>query len=621
MAMKKYCLLLLLLLLCGVVPAQNERIRQLDKEALELYRQEKFQEALVKYDQLLELVKDNYKLYYLRSYCNLMLKRYDASMADLNMSLKYNTSRDVFFSDAHKSLAYISYLKGDKEAAFDHYATSETQKDNNGNPLYLDADTLYKQQKYDEAMAVYQQCIDHNIALFRSNYFMALIQYHRSMYKEAGPLFKKAAEYKTDKDWPRAMMMYGVCEARLKRYQSSFKALDACIGAGFSEALAYYYRGLVQLKSRLSRYTWESLNDFKKVLALNPTSLEGAYGVALFRVVSRQYDAGITLLDSLIKAYPREPNLYVALGQAYVGLNQPSQALVAFNQAKRIDANLTDAYLESAKLYLEQQQPEFAMTELTLAKQLAPNDYELSLYEARAISMMGRYDEAEQLLKKLTYLTYDDLCQYQQRWAGFFLGMQYLEQNKIEKGKDQLIFATLDDEAGLYYGDWWLKQGDIEKAYNVFSETFHNGDFGSIELQTRVAALTLAKKKYRDAWSYYRDAIKMDPLSAEAHLGFGLACVGIKHYPDAINALTKAIELYHTVVIPKPINPNVYLSIFDVPGVTLKQLNLPRFNLQEAHYQRALLYLKQKNSEDAKRDLEAAANLGHEAARKRFAKL
>lgn len=74
--MKKYCLLLCFLLLCGVVPAQNERVVQLDKEAFELYKQEKYQDALVKYDQLLELVKDNYKLYYFRSYCNLMLKRY-----------------------------------------------------------------------------------------------------------------------------------------------------------------------------------------------------------------------------------------------------------------------------------------------------------------------------------------------------------------------------------------------------------------------------------------------------------------------------------------------------------------------------------------------------------------
>lgn len=95
--MKKYCLLLCFLLLCGVVPAQNERVVQLDKEAFELYKQEKYQDALVKYDQLLELVKDNYKLYYFRSYCNLMLKRYDASLADLKMSLKYNTSKDILF--------------------------------------------------------------------------------------------------------------------------------------------------------------------------------------------------------------------------------------------------------------------------------------------------------------------------------------------------------------------------------------------------------------------------------------------------------------------------------------------------------------------------------------------
>lgn len=619
--MKKYCLLLFFLLLCSVVPAQNERAIQLDKEAFELYRQEKYKDALVKYDQLLELVKDNYKFYYFRSYCNLMLKRYDESMADLRMSLKYNTSKDILFFDAHKSIAYILYLKGDKERAFDHYALVEAQKDNDGNPLYMDADTLYKQQKYDEAMAVYKQCIDHNIALFRSNYYMALILYRRSMYKEAGPLFKKAAEYKTKKDWPRAMMMYGICEAFLKRYLSSYNALDASIEAGFSEVSAYYYRGLMLLKSRGSSCAFKPIDDFKKVLALKPTSLEGAYGLALHKVVSRQYEAGRVLLDSLIGVYPREAMLYIALGQAYVGLNQPRQALDAFNLAKRIHSTMMDPYLETAKLYLEQQKPTLALKELRAAKQLAPNDYELSLYEARAISMMGRYDDAEQLLKKLKSLPEDDLCLYQKGVADFFLGMQYMEQKRIEEGKSQLELYSKVDEASLYYGDWWLKQGNIEKAYEAYVAGHYRSDFGTIELQTRKAALTLAKKNYGEAWAYYTNAIKMDPLSAEAHLGFGLACIGTKEYPEAINSLSKAIELYNTVVIPKPINPNVYLSLFDVPSVTLQQLKLPRFNLQEAHYQRALLHLKLKNREDAKRDLEAAAQLGHEAALKRLEKL
>lgn len=441
------------------------------------------------------------------------------------------------------------------------------------------------------------------------------------MYKEAGLLFKKAAEFKTKKDWPRAMMMYGVCEARLKRYSSSYNALDASIGAGFTEALAYYYRGLVQLYSRGLHCTFQPLEDFKKVLALNPTSLEGAYGLALYKVVSRQYGAGKVLIDSLLKVYPREALLYVVLGQAYVGLNQPSQALDAFNLAKRFNSTSVDPYLETAKLYLEQQKPALALKELSAAKLLAPNDSELSLYEARAISLMGRYDEAEQLLKKLRSLPEDDICLYQKGVAGFFLGLQYMEQKRIEEAKYQLELHSKVDEASLFYGDWWLRQGNIEKAYEVYSGGHYRSDFGTIELQTRKAALTLAKKNYGEAWAYYTNAIKMDPLSAEARLGFGLACIGTKEYPEAINSLSKAIELYHTVVVPKPINPNVYLSIFDVPGVSMQQLKLPRFNLQEALYQRGLLYLKLKNREEAKRDLEAAVKLGHEAALKQLEKL
>lgn len=76
---------------------------------------------------------------------------------------------------------------------------------------------------------------------------------------------------------------------------------------------------------------------------------------------------------------------------------------------------------------------------------------------------------------------------------------------------------------------------------------------------------------------------------AEAHLGLGLSRIGTKQLPEAMDALTKAINL--------------------------------DANLSEAYYQRALLHQKNKNAEEAKRDLQAAATLGHQAATKRLKKL
>ncbi|NLT02615.1 MAG: tetratricopeptide repeat protein [Bacteroidales bacterium] len=134
-----------------------------------------------------------------------------------------------------------------------------------------------------------------------------------------------------------------------------------------------------------------------------------------------------------------------------------------------------------------------------------------------------------------------------------------------------------------------MERGDVENA----KAAYWNGDFASIygneELNCHLGNLELSKKNYKDALDAFRKGYVNHPDVAEVWFGAGMAYVGLKDRVEAMAALTKAIELDQS-------NP-------------------------EAYYQRALLHLKNKNTEEAMHDLQTASDLGLVEAKKRLGNL
>ncbi|MDD2617926.1 MAG: tetratricopeptide repeat protein [Bacteroidales bacterium] len=586
--MKKHLLLFLFLLLCGVVTAEistetNNKAYFAEKEAIAFIDQGKYEEAVAKYTEVIELVSDNSKIYFNRAWCYEQLKQYDAAIADLEKAVRHKEDH----SEAHLKLAELYYSKGDKEKATSHFAKMDGERERPQNLLFLEAMVLYKKEAFDEALALFRQCAELNIASALSNAHIGHIYFEDDLYDEAVEYLLKATTLKSFDYGSNVYLMLGWSESMLKHYKQAILQLNRYISSGPPVAKAYYHRGMSQLRIHDFTYKMEPLEDFKKALELEPEMLEGAYGIACFHIVAKQYKTAKTLLDSLIKVDASIPEFHVELGKAHAGLKRPDLAHEAFKAAKRLNPRMTEPYLEAGILFLHQNQPEQALQELETALRLAPDDLLVTLYHAWAISKPGRTKEAKQTLDGLLSMSYEVCPVYYKNLAHNFLGMMLLEQGKDESGREHMEEAHFRlEEAGLYYGDWWLQQGDLRNALRIYTASLSGSPFENVELECRVGDVFLKQKKYWDASYAYERAIKIDQDLAEAHLGLGLSYIGIKQYPEAMQALNKAIDL---------------------------DTNLP-----EAYYQRALLHQKNKHPGEAIRDLQAAAHLGHKAAVKRL---
>jgi tetratricopeptide (TPR) repeat protein len=344
------------------------------------------------------------------------------------------------------------------------------------------------------------------------------------MNDQAAEYLRKATILKSFNDGSNVYLMLGWSESMLKQYKRAILHLNTYINSGPPDAKAYYHRGMSQLRIRDFTYKMEPLEDFKKALELEPEMLEGAYGIACFYIVSKQYKAAKTLLDSLIKLDASIPEFQVELGKALAGLKCPDLAHEAFKAAKHLNPRMADPYLEAGILFLHQYQPEQALQELETALRLAPDDLLVTLYHARAIITQGRAKEAKQTLERLLSMSYEECPVYYKNLAHYFLGMMLLEQGKDEAGREHMEEANFRlAEAGLYYGDWWLKQGDLRNALRIYTGSLYGCLFENLELECRVGEVYLKQKKYWDARYAYEKATKIDPELAEAHLGLGLS--------------------------------------------------------------------------------------------------
>lgn len=511
--MKRPCIIVFWLLLCSTVMAElstemNNKAYLAEKEAMSFLNQGKYQEAIAKYTEVIEIISDNSDLYYNRAYCYEHLEQYDAAIADFEKAVQYNEH----FSDAHYTLALLYYVKGNKDKALMHFGNIEGEKDRPENLLFIEAVVKIKKEAFDDALVLLKQCIELKIAVSKSYFYLGMIYFQQSSFELAVDYLKKANALKPYDAGSNLYLMLGVSQALLKQYKPAIISLNRYIPSGPPIAEAYFYRGLSQLRMRDFTYKMEPLDDFKKALELKPKSPDGAFGMACFHIVAKRYEAANILLDSLIKVDAGRPEFFIELGKAYAGLKRPDKAHEAFSTAKRLYEKQADAYLETGMLYLNQNKPEQALLELETAMRLDPTDKLITLYHARAIGLLGKAKEAQKTMEGLLALSYDDFGVYYKNLAHHFLGMMLLEQGKDDAGREHMEEAHFRlEEAGLFYGDWWLKQGDLKNALRIYHGSSLGSLFAGVELKCRIGDVFLKQKKYWDASYAYEDALKIIP--------------------------------------------------------------------------------------------------------------
>jgi len=275
-------------------------------------------------------------------------------------------------------------------------------------------------------------------------------------------------------------------------------------------------------------------------------------GKAYTEAPKPDYAKAVDYLTQAASKNTKDGNILVALGDAYLGLGENSQAYKSYRDALNLDPNLVKAKVQQALITrkafafdvalesynaIAQEYPnygpvyrEIAETELAIAKRMPDNtDEEKAKYEAQVAKAVDAY-------KKYLQVTGDNSADAKIRYADFLVyGQQYEELKNVALELENV--PGIDAKVYRYLGLIAINQDkDAAKAVGYFDKLFANADenrliaidylfagFANIEagskekgLQYLGKALELDKELINEVDGYGRNAFNAQKFEAAA---------------------------------------------------------------------------------------------------------
>jgi tetratricopeptide (TPR) repeat protein len=206
-----------------------------------------------------------------------------------------------------------------------------------------------------------------------------------------------------------------------------------------------------------------AVEEFKKVLALDPTLVEAEVNLGLAYQSLLDYDAAVRDLAHALRERPNLANLNIIVGMDYLKLGSPEKAAPYLRRALELDPSSRDAHDAMALYHLTQENFQGAAEQYRKVADLDPD-------KAEALFKIGH-----QYLELAARLAYRGVRLYpESAWGHRFLGDMLFERDRWEDAAQEYKKALAIDprQSGLHtlLGEAYLHTGKLEDADTEFRQ-------------------------------------------------------------------------------------------------------------------------------------------------------
>lgn len=313
-------------------------------------------------------------------------------------------------------------------------------------------------------------------------------------------------------DYLRAQKNLGLALVRAGRYADAIKPLSRTLQLGGADGRVY---GLLAF-SLLSQNRYVSADGaYRQALVLEPDNADFKLGLVKCAIATRNYDHASALLDEMIQAAPEKESLWTLQANVLIQQGKSAQAVQSLEVLRRLGKATPANLYTLGDLYLALEVPEQALAAYTQAiEQDAGQNPARAIRPAQILVSRGAYNEARKLFEKIrsaggTALPTDEelkLLKLEARAA-----MALNEGEAAIRSLETLIERNpLDAEALLLAGDYYAKNSQEERAqfrYDAASKVEGYEADGFLKL----AQLNVAAQRYPVAVELLRKAQKAKP--------------------------------------------------------------------------------------------------------------
>lgn len=275
---------------------------------------------------------------------------------------------------------------------------------------------------------------------------------------------------------------------------------------------------------------------------------------ATYKAAAADYDAGryaeaAHRLEAVLPDATRSFGVHELLGLSYASMSQNAEALNQLQLAVQLKPDSAAARTNLGAILLSSGRLEAASEEFRKALQLEPSNYDANHNLGELYVRSGHVAKAQPLLARAWRAkpaAYDN--GYDLAMADFLLGRldearQVIGALTKEKNTGELhnLLAQVDEKQGKFID----AANEYETAAHLDPTEDNLFDWGSEMLLHRT---------YEPAITIFQDATQRYPNSPRFFVGLGLALYSRGRYDDAVNALLRAADL-------NPSDPRCYLFL------------------------------------------------------------
>ena len=573
-------------------------IRGQAKNALKRYK-----EAIKDWDDAIELIPDNFTVYFLRGIANLNKGNYGNAIQDFNKTLELNP--DYTEAYRHRGIAKKRKPNPDYAGAVDDYTEAIKRNPRDARAYNNRGNVKLNRNDYDGAFDDYTEAIKRNpkhayaylnrgIAQSKKpnpDYADALADYTEAtslhsdytqlgqVYLNLGDMQKNLGQYeKANLNFAKVYYCWGRADVNSGNYQKAIRKFDKSIALN-SDDKTYYARGNAKQKS--SDYEG-AIQDYTAAISQNSDYAKAYYArgdVRLLLSDDGDYQAADADFKTAIKLNLNYPEAYYKLGITQQRLGEYQAAINAFDQA--IKLKNPAIYAEAYRARAEAKETSQKNIEAKVDSIIAHNHWGNEAYKS------GDYKEAIEHFDKSLALSknleraknfrvraYNRLGNIKEKLGRLkadladLEGARNLYKEAIQNYDEAIKLATKNDLAYYYTnrGVTKLLRGairdpneaieDYQAALHDFNKALKQKSNFSFSYHFRGAVRYLlgyakakyghskeARKLYKSAIEDFKAAIKLDGGNAEHYGGLGLANAGLGKARAAIDAFEKAKQL------------------------------------------------------------------------------
>ncbi|MCZ9850025.1 tetratricopeptide repeat protein [Brachyspira hyodysenteriae] len=371
----------------------------------------------------------------------------------------------------------------------------------------------------------------------------------------------------------------------------------------------YFNRGLEKIESKLYE---EAIEDFNKIIELNPKDRDAYFFRGLTKTGLKLYEEAIEDFNKIIELNPKDRDAYFFRGLTKTGLKLYEEAIEDFNEAIKLNLKNWESYFargvskSSLKLYEE------AIVDFNKTIKLNPKNEKAYFNRGIAKIESKKYGKDIEDFNKAIELNPDNEEAYFNRGIAKVKLARYEE--AIVDFNKSIELNPKNEKAYFNRGIEKIKLARYEEAIVDFNKAIKlNKNYEKAYSNRGIAKVKLAR--YEKAIVDFNKSIELNPDNEEAYSNRGIAKVKLARYEEAIVDFNKVIEL-------NPNDENAYLvrgvlkiilEIYEEAIVDFnKTIKLNPKN-EKAYYYRGILKIKLKKYKQAINDFKIFAKNNNDA--------